>query len=463
MNFKELFYKCVDFIDIYKKNIITVSLSVLGVIVLVIVFFISSDELSVQKEVDTLLENIENRRYNIAIDNYSNYEKKFSDSKMKRIDKTLSKKINKLLLESGDKYVNKEITKEQYVGMINTINAIENIEVDVGRIIEQSQRVSDMYKEENTDYDTALSYISMASTLNGISNELDGYKSNIEQIHESRLVYEKANENKENHMYYEAIQDYDKVLEKDDKYYKKAQKEKDECIDLMYDDYIEKADESNKDGDYESALRYIEYVKKYYPDDENILNLEKKYKEKLSIYTLSADDIINLISKKGNISKNSLSINSYYQMIDGEKYYCVEVLEYGMLTDEILVNAKTKEIYSYKDSNKDYKNTYCNGYFRYDNSGKVQFAISEEKAKFILQNKLEKNDEKYKEIYEVSKNKADRYVEDEKGLENILKGNEGLYYYEIVNKGFFRPKEAFMINMYSEKVYIISQKEIKEY
>ena len=463
MNFKESFDKCVDFIDIHKKIIIGSSLSMLGLIILMIMFLVSSDEFSIEKESNTLFKNIEQRKYSIALENYENYKSQFSEAKLKRFDKSISKKINKLLLESGDKYINKEITKEQYIGIINTINALSTIEIDLQRILDQAQRLSEMYVNENISYDIVLSYMNSASTLNGITHELDMYKNNIKEIYESRKIYEEANKNENNLMYYEAILGYDKVLEKDKKYYDLAQKQKQKCIEDMYDYYIQKADESARIGNFEESLKYIQYLKKYYEEDENILSLEKEYEKKLSLYTLSSDDIINLISRKNGKSKDTLSISSFYQMIDGEKYYYVEVLEYETLIDEVLINAKTKDIYSYKDSDKDYKTEYSNGYFRYIGNEEIQFAISKEKAQFILSNKLSENEDKYKEISEISKEKANRYIKDKESLDKILGKNEDLYYYELVNKGIFKEKQVYIINMYTEKVYIISEDKISEY
>lgn len=463
MNFKELFHRFVDIIDINRKRIIVVSLSILGIIILSIVFFASSSEFSVQKEASTLLTNIENRRYNLAIGNYETYEKTFSESKMKRLNKSISKKISSLLIESGDNYINNKITKEQYIGMINTLNALNNIEIDFQRIIEQAKRVDQMYVEENVNYDLALGYMNIVSTLNGIGNELDIYKSNIKEINQSREMYKKAEENRENQLYYEAILEYDKVLQKDEKYYDLAMDKKDECIENMYDYYIEQARISDENGNYEKALKYIEYTKKYYIDDEQVLQLEKKYKEKLSLYTLSAEDIINLISKKSDKDKDNLTINSFYQMINEKKYYYVEVLEYDTLIDELLIDAKTKDIYSYKDINKDYNNTYSDGFFRCDEKGNIEFAISEGKAQFLLKNKLNKNHEKYKEIYTLPEDKLYKYIENEEHINKLLDNKQNLYYYEVVNKGFFKPKEVYIINMYNEKIYKLSDEGIKEY
>lgn len=463
MNLKESFNKGVDFIDKHKKTIIAASLSILGLIILMVIFFISGDEFSIEKESNTLLKNIEQRKYSIALENYDDYKDKFSEIKMNRFNKSISKKINKLLLESGDKYINKEITKEQYIGIINTINALGTIEIDFKRVVEQGKRASEMYEKENIDYEIAISYMNIASTLNGIVYELDLYKQNIEEINESRKLYQEADKNNNNRMYYEAIVGYSKVLEKDKKYYNLAQDKKNKCIEDMYDYYIQKIYESDENGNYEEALQYIEYIKHYYPDDENILSLEKEYKKKLSLYTLSSEDIINLICKKSGKSKDNLSINSFYQMVDGEKYYYVELLEHDILTDEILINAKTKEMYSYKDTDKDYKQDYIDGYFRHIGNGKMQFAITQEKAKFILGKNLDEKGHKYKEISQISQDKAQRHVTDKENLNKILGKNKDLYYYEMVNSGFFKEKQVYIINMYTEKIYIISKDKISEY
>ena len=58
MNLKEKFDEWIDFIDSKKKIIITTSLSILGFIVLIIIFLVSSDELSVSKESNILVKNI---------------------------------------------------------------------------------------------------------------------------------------------------------------------------------------------------------------------------------------------------------------------------------------------------------------------------------------------------------------------------------------------------------------------
>ena len=268
MNLKEKFDEWIDFIDLKKKNIITISLSILGFIVLLIIFVVSSNELSVSKESNILVKNIEQRKYSIALSNYENWEKEFSKSKMNRFNKSVSKKINKLLLDTGDNYITGQISKEQYIGLISTINALPNINVDLNKIIEQAKRVDQMYQEENIKYDIAISYINTVSIINQMADSLNIYKNNIEEINQSRKLYESALKNQNDKKYYEAIKSYEKVLKVDKKYYELANKNKEECINDMYNYYIEKSKEANKNGNYQQALQYIDYIKEYYTNDE---------------------------------------------------------------------------------------------------------------------------------------------------------------------------------------------------
>ena len=231
----------------------------------------------------------------------------------------------------------------------------------------------------------------------------------------------------------------------------------------MYDYYIEKSKEANKEGKYEEALQYIEYIKEYYVDDETISKLEKQYQSNLDMYTLTSADIINLISKKSGKSKDNLSVNSFQQMVGDDKYYYTEVYEYDTLIDEVLIDAKNKKIYSYNDSNKNYKTNYADGYFKVKSDGSIEFAISEENARFILEKKLNEKQNKYKKIFSITKDKVSKYIDKKINIEEELKNSSDLYYYEVVNKGLFKKKEVYIINMYDKKVYSINSDGIKNY
>ncbi|MCC0694309.1 UbiD family decarboxylase [Clostridioides sp. ES-S-0048-02] len=463
MNFRDLFEKTVDFIDEKRKSIVAVSLSALGILVLIIVFFLSSNEFSVGNEANELLKIVEKRQYSIAVDYYASVDKKFSDSKMERFNKSISKKINKLLLNSGDKYLDGDISQESFIGLINTVKSLDKININVDDLITQANRVGEMYKEENITYNVAISYINTISILNGIGSNLDVYKQNVETIKESRDVYDSAVKDQKVYKYYDAIEKYNKVLKEDEKYYNLAQSAKKQCVEEMYDYYISKAEEANTSGDYEKALQYIDYLKEDYSDDEKVQSLEKKYKKNLSLYTLTSDDIINIISKKSGKEKANLSINSLPQMVKNDKYYYAEVYEYDKLINEVLISAKTKDLYSYKDGKKDYKVDYGEGYFRILEDGSYQFGITKDKAKFVLTNTLDEKENKYKKVDILDIEKADKYVKSKKSLEELFGKQKNIYYYAVVNKGLFRGKEVYAINIYNEKIYSISEKGLSEY
>lgn len=139
MHFKELFNKFTDFIDDNRLKITKLLLSILGSIALIIVLIISSDEMSVSKEVSNLVNNIESRKYQIAYDYYEDLKESFSQSKMSRLNKSLSKKIDTLISNNGDKYVNGHITKEQFAGLINTVNGLDGININLENIVQEAK------------------------------------------------------------------------------------------------------------------------------------------------------------------------------------------------------------------------------------------------------------------------------------------------------------------------------------
>lgn len=455
MNLGNIFYKIAYYLDEKRKIIITICLSILGFIVLGFVFFLSSDEFSISDESNILLKNIEQRRYSEAVENYDTWSKKFSESKMKRLNDSITAKLNQLLLENGDNYINKKLSKENYVGFINTINSLTDIQIDLKRIQEQAKRVSEIYANEGTDYETAISYINIVSSLNGMENDLEQYKYEINEVNESRKAYEIANHNKKTHKYYEAIESYNKVSEKDKKYYFLAEEEKQECIEQMYDYYIEKSKDANKNGDYEEALKYISYLKKYYPDDNALIELENLYKENLETYNLTLDDILNIIANKGNHLKESLSVEYFPQMIEDKKFYYIEVYKYDELIDEVLIDAKDKKVYSYKDSNKSFNSDYYDGYFRVLENGQIQFAITEDEAKFIVEEKIKEEDKDYKDINILQEDEMNKYINSD--LDTLLEEESTLYYPVLVNNGWFKKKDLYFVNMYTKEVFVLNE------
>lgn len=462
MNFKDYFEKAIDYIDKNSKNIVRISLSLLCLIALLMILLFNNGS-SVRSEASTLVSSIENRQYSVALEYYDKMEKKFSKSQMNSFDKIVSKKVNKLLINNGDKYVQGQISKEQFINLVNTIKSLDKIELKSNDIVDQAKRVSDIYSKGKLDYDVAISYINSVSIIENVGKEIDKYKQNIETFHESREVYDKGLELQKTYNYIEAIDEFDKVLKEDKENYKFAQKAKEECIDKMYDYYIAKSKEANTSGDYELALEYIEYLKTYYPDDTEVQKLDKEFQKNLSLYTLSNDDILNIFSKESGVEKNKLSINSLPQMIGNNKYYYVEVYEGDKLVNEALVSAETKYVYSYKYGKMDYDISYGKGYFMIDQNGDFKFSIDEKTALTTIEKRLNDKDIKYKKAEIIDHDKANRYIKDSQDIDEVFGDKKNIYYLAVVNKGFFKKKDILAINIYTKQIYDVSDGKLTKY
>ncbi|MDR0879409.1 MAG: UbiD family decarboxylase [Clostridioides sp.] len=462
MEIKKIIDECMGYVERYSKIIVKFSLSALGVIVLVMVILLNKNT-GVRAESKLLLDNIENKQYSVAIDYYENIEKKLSGAKREKFNRTISTKINKFLIANGDKYISGELSKEQFINLINTINALNGLDINKTDIINQAKRVADVYENDKIDYDVAISYINSVSILTDVNGKLDKCKKDIETFKESREIFKLGQANQEAKKYFEAIENYNKVVKSDKAYYDLAQKEKKECIDKMYDHYIKLAEANNKDGEYESSLMYVGYLKPYYTDDAKLQNLEKECQGNMKLYTMSNEDIINRVSKESNIPADELSVESLSQMIGDDKYYYAEVYRDKKLINEVLIQAETKKIYSYKYEKKDYDVDYGSGYFMIDENGSYKFSISEDNAKKLVEKRLVEKNVKYKKLDFVDEEEADKRIGSTKKVEDILKDEKNIYYYIRVNKGFFKEKDILVVNIYTKMIYNISNGEETEY
>lgn len=461
MNFKTLYDKVIDLIYDKRQNILRISFSALALLLLLIVLFFSGDNFNINNEVTTLVSYIEDRQYTMAENYYDDIEKEFSDSKMSRFNKKVSKKLSSLLINNGDMYINSQITKEQYMGLVNIVNALNTISVDSSSLIDLGKRVDEMYKEENITYESASSYLQITSSLRGIGEGLDEYKQHIKSLYESRKIYKEGTKNQSIKKYHEAIESYDKVLEEDEKYYSLAQNAKKECIKVMRDYYVSQAKSLAKEGKYEDALKYLSYLKPYYNEDE-INELEDEYNKYVSDYTMTSNDIINLISRRSSENKDDLSVVSYLQTINGKRYYYGEVLKNDKVINEVLIDTETKKLYSYKSDKKDYKCDYSDAYFKIDeNSGEIIFSISKDEAKSILEDKFAEDEKKYKSVELLAEDKQEKYSNDD--LKNMINKNGNIYYYFIVKTGWFKPKEIYMVNIYDKTTYSLTNDKIESF
>lgn len=461
MNFKEFYDKVINLIYDNRRNILGISFSALALLLLLIVLYFSSNNFNINNEVNTLVSYIEDRQYTIAEDYYDNVEKEFSDSKMNRFNKKVSNKLSTLLINKGDMYINGQITKEEYMGLINIVNALNPISIELTNLVDLGKRVDEMYKEENITYESASSFLQIMSSLNGVNKELDEYKQNIKTLYESRDIYKEGTKNQSIKKYHEAIELYDKVVKEDEKYYSLAQNAKKECIKMMYDYYISEANSLANEGKYEEASKYLSYLSLYY-DEEEINDLEDKYNKYISNYTMTSNDIISLIARRSNENKNDLSVVSYLQTVNGKRYYYGEVLKNDKVINEVLIDTETKKLYSYKSDKKDYNCNYSDAYFKIDeNDGQIIFSISREQSKSILEDKLDENEKNYKSIELLDSDKQEKYSNDD--LEGMINKDGNIYYYFIVKSGWFKPKEIYMVNIYDKTTYHFTKDKVEHF
>ncbi|WP_460421179.1 UbiD family decarboxylase [Paraclostridium sordellii] len=459
---KDFFIKIVEFVDKHNKVIVKTALVILGVILLSLTIFFSANSFSVSSESNKLVDYIEKRNYGEATSYYNKVKEEFSESKMNRFSKSLSKKINKILVNYGDRYIKGEIGKDYFISLINIINELDTVYIDASNIIDQAKRVNDLYLQEKISYKTAMGYIQAVSTLKISKNEIYVYAKKIDVIEDSRKVYNLGVKDQEKKMYKEAISNYDKVMSEDKKYYDLAQDKKEECIKDMYDYYIEKANTENENGNYQQALEYIDYLKQYYLDDDYLNELSSKYEKNLKMYSMTNDEIVALISKKSGIDKADIRTNIFQQMVNGSKYYYVETFVNKDRVDEILINPRNKKVYSYLDEKKTYNNNYSDGYWRATKDGSVEFTISKNTAISILEKKLKEHSEKYKYVTIEEKNNALKYIENKEQLDKFIGKNNDIYYYAVVNRGFFKSKEVYLINPYTKQIYKASEDKISK-
>ncbi|MCQ4696430.1 UbiD family decarboxylase [Paeniclostridium sordellii] len=462
MIMKVFFIKIVEFVDKHNKVIVKTALVILGVILLSLTIFFSANSFSVSSESNKLVDYIEKRNYGEATSYYNKVKEEFSESKMDRFSKSLSKKINKILVNYGDRYIKGEIGKDYFISLINIINELDTVYIDASNIIDQAKRVNDLYLQEKISYKTAMGYIQAVSTLKISKNEIYVYAKKIDVIEDSRKVYNLGVKDQEKKMYKEAISNYDKVMSEDKKYYDLAQDKKEECIKDMYDYYIEKANTENENGNYQQALEYIDYLKQYYLDDDYLNELSSKYEKNLKMYSMTNDEIVALISKKSGMDKADIRTNIFQQMVNGSKYYYVETFVNKDRVDEFLINPRNKKVYSYLDEKKTYNNNYSDGYWRATKDGSVEFTISKNTAISILEKKLKEHSEKYKYVTIEEKNNALKYIENKEQLDKFIGKNNDIYYYAVVNRGFFKSKEVYLINPYTKQIYKVSEDKISK-
>ena len=458
MGLKLYIDKIVEYIDVNSKKIITITISILATLVLSIVLFIGIGNMSVSKEVDTLIKYMEQRKYSQAISYYDKVKDDLDSKKEERFEANVGKKLNKMILDYGSRYLNKEIGKEYLIGFVNTIDKMKTIQLDGESILKQSEEVKNLYVNDKIDYKTANGYINAVSNLNIAKYEIESYSTVINTYEQSRVVYKDAMEKQEKKLYKEAIESYKKVIKEDTKYYKLAQEKIDECIYIMYDYYIAKAEEYNKEGNYSEALETINYLQKHYSDDEKVFELHQKYTKNFDKYNMNNTEVVNLLIKKIKVNREKLNVGIYQEMVGDSKYYYVEAFEQNKIINKFLIDSKTKKLYGYLDNDVIYNDNGVDGYWRKNKEGITEFAISKDEAISLVKDKTKQSTVKLRDIQYIKKEKALRYFNKnyEKNINKLHEGKYDINYYILAKSGLFK-KYVFIVDPYKNEVYYCSE------
>ncbi len=79
-----------------------------------------------------------------------------------------------------------------------------------------------------------------------------------------------------------------------------------------------------------------------------------------------------------------------------------------------------------------------------------------------MEKKLNELGDNYKYLAIEEKEKALRYVDDTKVVENFVGKNNDIYYYAVVNRGFFKSKEVYLINPYTKQIYKVEDNSVNK-
>lgn len=131
----------------------------------------------------------------------------------------------------------------------------------------------------NTDngYGSLIKYIELLNE-NGFKKEdrLEGIASDTILIRESRDEYNEAKKLMDEGHYIAAISHFDKVIDKDKKYKRKAESNSEKSKELYIADVISLMEDNINNKDYEKALEVANAALSHFPDDEE---LNEKYNE----------------------------------------------------------------------------------------------------------------------------------------------------------------------------------------
>lgn len=274
------FYDIRYFIKNYElKTDIKIGVSIIAGISLLLVIIFSTYHQLIGADISKLMTYVESRDYINADEQYSKMMKKRSNVLDSYIKKIVSNKLTKVFTDSGEEYMYKNSGKEKFIGTTNTINSLPSVTINREKVISQANNVLNSYQGNKIDYEEASTYLSVASTLNGVGPEINNLKLSVDEIKQSRIIFSQAEKAMSQRKYYAAIKKYEKVIKDDIENYQKTSVRKSDILKLMPEHYLNQAKIFAKEKDYKSALECLQYILEYDKNNEEAVALKNEYKK----------------------------------------------------------------------------------------------------------------------------------------------------------------------------------------
>lgn len=209
------------------------SLSIFATLFLSIILITVTFTLSEKNDINVLILNVEKREYSKVITKYNTMKKQNSEKQMDKLNEILGNKIDNVILNNTEQYIKDKMSIEKFIGLLNTIDYLENINISYGRINIDCKSVMNLYLKEKISYNKARSYFDAISSFAENNSQVDLIKEDVKLIYQSRELYKQSLDFKSKGNYRQAIEGFNKVSNTDTKYYSKAQKNIDECMEFL--------------------------------------------------------------------------------------------------------------------------------------------------------------------------------------------------------------------------------------
>lgn len=164
-----------------------------------------------------------------------------------------------------------------YQQMINSSSDYrERIKKDLEpALINRYQYYANLYMLRKIEYEEYLKYEQVIESLFPSSDKVIKTMSETAKYYQSQLAYLKGLNLQQQGLIEEAIESYQEVMFNDEYYYELAKIKRRECIELIKNQYLTKANEYYEQKNYIEAIRYLNYLNQ--TDNDESVNALKWY------------------------------------------------------------------------------------------------------------------------------------------------------------------------------------------